>query len=234
MDWFDQVRVRLVPSPAPGVLSVGALAVVALLAAAVYLGPTGRAARLVVTLVHELGHAGVGVLAGRRFTGLVLHGNASGHTVTVGPARGPGRVATTWSGYPAPAVGACLLALAASRGWAAPVLSVVLCGLVLALVRVRSMVALAVVVGVLVGVATLWWWRADSTQSAVLLGAALVLLGGGWVHLAGVVRRGSGQDDPAVLRSLTRVPAGVWILTWGVVNGAATALVGAQLLAMAG
>lgn len=233
MDWFDQVRVRLMPSPAPVVLSGSVVVVIALLAAVAYLGPTGRAARLVVTLVHELGHAFVGVLAGRRFTGLVLRGNSSGHAVTVGPVRGPGRVATTWSGYPAPAVGACLLALAVSRGWAAPVLWLVLCGLVLALVRVRSMVALVVMVGVLVGVAALWWWRADSTQSAILLGAALVLLGGGWVHLATVFRHGSPQDDPAVLRSLTRVPAGVWILTWGVVNGVATALVGAQLLAMA-
>ena len=218
------------PAAAPAVLSVSVVVVVALLSGMAYLGPTGRTARLVVTLVHELGHALVGVLVGRRFTGLVLSGNASGHTVTIGPARGPGRVATTWSGYPAPGVTACLLATAAARGWSAPVLSVALVGLVLALLRVRSMVAFGVVLGVQVAVAALWWWRVDSIQSAVLLGAALVCLTGGWAHLAGVARHGSGQDDPAVLQSLTRLPAGLWILSWGAVQVAACGVVGAALV----
>ena len=76
--------------------------------------------RLAVTLVHELGHALVGLAVGRRFTGFVLRGDMSGHAVTVGPARGPGRVLSTWAGYPAPAVVGAALVWAAGRGWAAP------------------------------------------------------------------------------------------------------------------
>src|SRR5690606_19833180 len=51
------------------------LAVVAAVALAVVLVPQAwRVARLGVTLVHELGHAVVGVAVGRRFTGFVLRG----------------------------------------------------------------------------------------------------------------------------------------------------------------
>ena len=63
-----------------------------------------RVLRVAVTVVHELGHAVVGLLVGRKFTGLVLRPDMSGHVVTVGPSRGPGRVVSTWAGYPAPAL----------------------------------------------------------------------------------------------------------------------------------
>src|SRR5699024_4787175 len=70
----------------------------------VAVAPLWRLLRVVVTVVHELGHAVVGILVGRSFTGLVLRPDMSGHAVTVGPSRGMGLVATTWAGYPAPAL----------------------------------------------------------------------------------------------------------------------------------
>ena len=75
----------------------------------------GEVLRLGVTLVHELGHAFVGMLVGRRFTGFVLRGDMSGHAVTVGPPRGIGRLVTTWAGYPMPGVVALGLVAAASQ-----------------------------------------------------------------------------------------------------------------------
>src|SRR5699024_11577829 len=79
--------------------------------AIIVIDPLWRIARLAVTFVHELGHAVVGILCRRRFTGFVLRGDASGHAVTRGRPRGPGRVLTAWAGYPAPAVvGAVLVA----------------------------------------------------------------------------------------------------------------------------
>ena len=72
----------------PADLSLSVLGVVVLAAAlAALVDPLWRVLRLRVTLVHELGHAFVGMLVGRRFTGFVLRGDMSGHAVTVGPPR---------------------------------------------------------------------------------------------------------------------------------------------------
>src|SRR5688500_5955386 len=114
---------------------------VALVAAlvAVAVSALWRVLRIAVTLVHELGHALVGMAVGRRFTGFVLRGDMSGHAVTVGPSRGSGRVVTTWAGYPAPALVGALMVGAAARGWAAPLVTAALLVLLLALVRVRTL-----------------------------------------------------------------------------------------------
>src|SRR5690625_4327120 len=66
---------RITPSaaPEPGWWILAA-AVAALIA--VVLPPLWRYARLAVTIVHELGHAAVGILVGRRFTGFEI-GRAS-------------------------------------------------------------------------------------------------------------------------------------------------------------
>ena len=92
MDW-QLVRSRTVPAGAD--LAIGAPAVTVALVAAllvVAVPLVWQVLRLAVTLVHELGHALVGMAVGRRFTGFVLRGDMSGHAVTVGPTRGLGRV----------------------------------------------------------------------------------------------------------------------------------------------
>src|SRR5690606_33271005 len=105
---WDRVTPGAAPDPGRRLVLAPAAAL-----AAVVLGPLWRRARLAVTIVHELGHAGVGILVGRRFTGFVVSADMSGHAVTVGPRRGPGRVASTWAGYPAPALlGAALVQIA--------------------------------------------------------------------------------------------------------------------------
>src|SRR5699024_11568697 len=98
-----EIGARIVPDPAPAMGWWLLLALVAALGA-VLLPPLWRLARLAVTIVHELGHAAVGILMGRRFTGFVVSADMSGHAITVGPRRGVGRIASTWAGYPAPAV----------------------------------------------------------------------------------------------------------------------------------
>ena len=186
--------------------------------------------RLGVTLVHELGHAGVGVLVGRRFTGFVLRGDMSGHAVTVGPARGPGRVATTWAGYPAPAVVGALLVLLAVDGWGPVVLAAVVLVLLLSLVRARSVLTVLVVVAVGAGTAWLFWSGSERLQAQVLVATGLVLVVGAWRHLGAVAGSRGGQSDPAVLAALTHVPRVVWLATFALVCAAATWAVAATIL----
>ena len=224
MDW-DQVRTRL--EPATGDVAMTAPAVTVALVAAILVvavPAVWQVMRLVVTLVHELGHALVGLAVGRRFTGFVLRGDMSGHAVTVGPPRGAGRVLTTWAGYPAPALVGAALVWTAGRGWAAPVLTLVIVILLVALVRVRSLLTALVMLVALGAAGALWWWREDSVQAQVLVGAGIVLLVGAWRHLGAVLRTRDRASDPGVLASLTHVPRLVWNASFVLVCAAASLL----------
>lgn len=225
MDWLTEVWHRLQPSATPPDLSWRVLLLVAGAALVVVVVPAlWRLVRLVVTLVHELGHAFTGIACGRRFTGFVLRSDMSGHAVTAGPTSGFGLALTTWAGYPAPFVVSLLLVVGVARGWAAPLLSAGVVALVVALPRVRSLLTGLVLVVVLVGVGALWWWRDDQRQALLLIGVAVVLLVGAWRHLIAVATSGDARSDPGLLARQTRVPRLVWVLSYGVVAAAATIL----------
>ena len=231
MDWFGAVRDRVVPSTGDVGLAARQLVVVLVVALLlVTVEPLWRVVRLAVTLVHELGHAGIGVLVGRRFTGFVLRGDMSGHAVTRGPARGPGRVASTWAGYPMPALVAAGLVVAARRGWSAAVLTVGIVVLLLALIRVRSALTVVVMAVALAGSAALWWWRDDVLQPQVLAGIGLVLVVGAWRHLGAVLRDRTSGSDPGVLAALTPLPRLVWNTTFVIVCTLATWVVAAEVV----
>lgn len=231
VDWVSVVRERVVPVAGGTDLLVSEVGLaVAVALALVFVRPLWRIARVAVTLVHELGHAVVGMAAGRRFTGFVVRGDMSGHAVTSGPARGAGLVMTTWAGYPAPAlVGAAAVWLAA-RGWSAPVVTVGLGVVVLAVSRIRSGFTALVMGAALAGIGALWWWRDDGLQQLVLVAAGSVLIVGAWRHIASVMGNGTGADDPAALARLTRVPRLLWNASFVVVVAAATWVVIGQLM----
>lgn len=208
----------------------GVLVVLGLTAVAVGWVPAWRVLRLGVTLVHELGHAAVGVLGGRRFTGFVLRGDMSGHAVTVGRPRGPAMVATTWAGYPAPALVGAVLVLAGARGWAAPVLTLVLAGLIAALGYVRSVLTGVVVLVTVSATGALWWWRDDQVQQHVVVGLGVLLLVGAWRHLAAAVRGRDPRSDAGALARLTGVPRVLWHLSFALVLALASWLATSELL----
>ena len=223
-------RLHADPATAPG--GAGVVVVLALVLTVVTIPSWWVRARVVVTVVHELGHGLVGALCGRRFTGLVLRGDMSGHAVTVGPARGPGRVLCTWSGYPAPAVVGAFALHAAGAGWAPPVLAATAAVLLGSLLRVRSVYTAVVMVLLAAVTAALWWWAAPAVQGGVLLGTGAFLLVGAWRHLGAVVARTGAGSDPAVLARLTHVPRWCWNASFVLVLAASTGWALRSLLAM--
>jgi hypothetical protein len=231
VEWVQAVRDRAVPAAGEVALTAPRLVVVLAVAGAlVSVQPLWRLVRLVVTLVHELGHAVVGVLVGRQFTGFVLRGDMSGHAVTRGRVRGAGRVASTWAGYPMPALLGGLLVWAAGRGWSAPMVTAGSAILLFALVRVRSVLTVVVMLVALAGSAALWWWRDDALQPQVLVGLGVVLVVGAWRHLGAVLPDRSRSSDPAVLASLTRVPRSWWNLSFAAACALSTWLVVAEVV----
>lgn len=222
---WNEIVARTWPGAAPEAWALWpALALLALILA----WPAARRwGRTLVTIVHEAGHAAVGILVGRRFHGFVVGRDLSGHAVTSGKTRGAGRVLTTWAGYPAPAVLGAVVALGAMRGWAGLILMLSLLLLVVLLVMSRSLrtAGLVVLTGILT--AFLWWWGGP-WRDGLVAGTGLVLLVGAWDSLRDVARSRDGSQDHRTLAQLTALPAGWWLLTWFLVDAAAT---GAVILA---
>lgn len=212
--WDTLTTYRLDPSSTL-VLATGAGALVAVVVDVIWLR-----ARHVVTIVHEGGHALAAVLTGRRLTGIKLHSNTSGLTLSVGRPTGPGMVATAAAGYLSPSVvglvGVALLAFdqVTIMLWAGTVV------LVLMLVMVRNLYgALALVVSgaVVVGVSLF-------TEPEVQAAFAYAMT---WFLLLGAVRpvnelrkqrrrQPGANTDADTLARITPLPASGWVAFFGV------------------
>ena len=187
------------------VLLTGVVALVLVLASV-----TWPRVRLGVTVVHEAGHALVGVLVGRRLRSVHLHSDTSGLTVTRGKPRGPGMVAMLAAGYLAPAVlglvAALLLAAGRSVGllWLLVLLSAVL------LLWVRNGYGFLVLLGGGAGVLLLTWYGDGTVQSVAAYLITWLLLLAAPRPLVELLRDGKRRgrtSDPDQLAALTRVPA---------------------------
>lgn len=209
---------------------------------------TWRWSRVVATWVHECGHAVVGVVVGRSLAGIRVQGDASGVTTTVGPARGAGRVATTFAGYPAPALTGAVMVSAVAAGHTRWVLVGVVAVVVLVAPFQRSWRGLLVTVLVVAAV----WGLAQSPAEArdvsavVVLGCAGFLLAASPRTLmelrrvrvglraggasAGSGGGGVGHSDADSLAHQTGIPAAVWEIVFVVVVGASWWWVGVVLL----
>jgi hypothetical protein len=204
----------------PNVLLAAALALVAVLWTVSW-----RWTRTVVTIAHEGGHALVAVLAGRGLTGIRLHTDTSGLTVSTGARRGPGLVFTFLGGYPAPSVlgfGGALL-VAADR--ASLMLWIAIGLLVATLVHVRNAYGAFSVLatGALVGAVA--WWGEPRLQDGFAAALCWFLLFGGLRAVRELQRsrrrRPDGRSDVDMLAHLTRVPGGMWAALFGLLAGAA-------------
>ncbi len=189
--------------------------------------PAWSVTRHLVTLVHEAGHAVVALLTGRRLGGIRLHTDTSGLTVSSGPPRGPGMMATAAAGYLAPsALGltSVVLVEAGRTPWA---LWAGLVTLALMLAFIRNWFGL-LVVGLAGGAVALLVWRAPtSVQDFGALTFAWFLLIAApratvdlWSHRRRVRTR---TTDADVLARLTVLPAAVWNLFFVLATGSALA-----------
>lgn len=194
---------------------VGSLVVGALL---VLLPGTWHTVRHAVTVVHEGGHGVAAVVSGRRLTGIRLHSDTSGLTVSKGPRTGPGMVLTLLAGYTAPALAALGAAWMLSRGYSAGLLWALLLVLALMLIQIRNWFGLWVILvgaALVVGVT----WLAAPEWQLVFGHVLVVVLALGAVRasieLQSSRRRSrSGQSDADQLARLTRVPGLFWVFVF--------------------
>ncbi|MEP7026024.1 MAG: M50 family metallopeptidase, partial [Actinomycetota bacterium] len=176
-------------------------------------------ARIVVTIVHEGGHALVALAAGRRLAGVRLYRDTAGVTVSAGKPDGPGIVFTTAAGYPAPSLlglGAAAL-LTAGHLTAMLLLSLVLlAGLAIAIRNAYGMLAVLVTAA---AVAVVCLYASAEIQAGFGYAMAWFLLLGGVrpvIELQRDRRRGgAGGSDAEQLARLTSVPGGAWVVLFG-------------------
>jgi len=202
---WDRVASRQQVPEASFVLATGVVALVLVL-----LPATWPRVRLGVTVVHEAGHAVVAVLVGRRLSGVRLHSDTSGLTVSRGRPRGPGMVAMLAAGYLAPALLGLLAAYLLAEGRGVALLWLLVLLLAGLLVWVRNGYGLLVLLVLGGGLFALTWWGSDRAQSVTAYLVTWLLLLAAPRPLVELLGRRSRTSDPAQLAALTHVPAVVW------------------------
>ncbi|MEU3978505.1 M50 family metallopeptidase [Streptomyces sp. NPDC026672] len=195
-----------------------------LAAALVVVVPHGpwRVSRNAVTIAHEGGHGLVALLSGRQLTGIRLHSDTSGLTVSRGKPHGLGMILTAAAGYTAPPLlglgGAALLA----TGHITLLLWVATLLLLAMLVMIRN--AYGALTVILTGGAFLLvsWLAGPQVQAAFAYAVVWFLLLGGvrpaFELQAKRSRGGAGDSDADQLSRLTHVPAGLWLFLFHAVS----------------
>ncbi|MFI1568109.1 M50 family metallopeptidase [Streptomyces sp. NPDC020490] len=181
-----------------------------------------RVSRNAITIAHEGGHGLVALLTGRTLTGIRLHSDTSGLTVSRGKPDGLGMILTAAAGYTAPPLlglgGAALLA----AGRITLLLWLATALLLAMLVMIRN--AYGVLTVVLTGGTFLLvsWLAGAQVQAAFAYAVVWFLLAGGvrpaFELQAKRRRSGAGDSDADQLSRLTNVPAGLWLFLFHAVS----------------
>lgn len=221
------------PPPADELALLGGAA--AALAGCV-LRPLWPTARLVVTAVHELGHALAAILLGGKVNRVHLWLNTAGLTSYSLPG-GSGRLRSATvvaAGYPAPGLagllGAVLVVAGGARWWVAAGALVALALLVL---WVRNPWGIWSTVVAAAGLGWLAWAGPPRLVTAVGAGLVVLLLVGGWraamAHASGRERGLGGVSDAVLAARFLPVPVPAFRALF-VLAASATLFAGAWLL----
>jgi len=224
-------RVTAVVPALPTSVLLGSVAVAAVLV----LSPTlWRLTRHSVTIAHEGAHGVVALAAGRRLSGIRLHSDTSGLTVSAGRPTGLGMVLTCAAGYTGPGLFGLGASALLAAGHAVGLLWALLILLALLLLQIRNWYGLwsVLVTGLVVFAAT--WWLPPSGQAVfAAVGTWFLLLAAPKTVLElqrSRRRRRAPDSDADQLARLTRLPAVVWVGAFLLVDLGALALGGWWLL----
>lgn len=185
-------------------------------------------ARNVVTIAHEGGHAFVALLAGRRLSGIQLHSDTSGVTVSRGKTHGPGMVATAMAGYVTPSLIGLGFAALLTNSKVTVLLWTTIILLAVMLIKIRN--AYGVVSIVVTGLVVF----AISRFTSVAVQAGFAYFFTWFLLFAGIKpifelqskrrRYRSPDSDADQLARLTGVPGLLWVFLFGIVAVGALAL----------
>jgi hypothetical protein len=175
-----------------------------------------RYTRHLVTICHEGAHGLAALCSGRRLSGIRLHSDTSGLTLSRGRRAGPGMIVTSAAGYLGPGLIGLAAAYVLHRQHAVALLWGILALLALLLVQIRNWFGLWAVLVTATAVFAVSWWAPPQWQSALAYaGTFFLLLAAPWTVLELQVarRRGTVRDsDVDTLARVTRLPALLWLV----------------------
>ncbi|MCW2636228.1 MAG: Peptidase M50B-like [Blastococcus sp.] len=215
----------------PSTMLLGTAAAAALLVVSPVLW---RITRHVVTIAHEGAHGAVALAAGRRLSGIRLHSDTSGLTVSAGRPTGLGMVLTLFAGYTGPGIFGLGAAALLAAGHAIGLLWALLVLLALLLVQIRNWYGLwsVLATGAVVFAGT-WWLPPEGQAAFAALATWFLLLAAPRTVLElqrSRRRRTAPDSDADQLARLTRVPGLFWVGVFLVVDVGALLLGGYWLL----
>ncbi|MHA7135449.1 M50 family metallopeptidase [Oerskovia turbata] len=224
------------PVPPPVSAVVLSMSLVALIV--VVFSPVWRVARHVVTIAHEGAHALAALLTGRRLSGIRLHSDTSGLTVSYGKPRGFGMVVTAFMGYVGPGLVGLGAAALLRAGYAVGLLWLLVLLLTLMLLQIRNWFGLWSVLVSGVALVVVSWAATPPVQGAVAYAVT-------WFLLLGAIRpvlelqvsrsRGKArQSDADMLARLTGIPGLVWVAVFLLVTVGAAVLGGYWIVSPVG
>ncbi|MDT0330720.1 M50 family metallopeptidase [Nocardiopsis lambiniae] len=212
------------------------IAAAALALAAVLFNPVWRVGRNVVTIAHEGGHALVALLSGRQLTGIRLHSDTSGVTVSRGRPSGIGMILTVFAGYVSSSIIGLLGILVLMTDHITALLWLSLVVLAAMLLMIRNIYGVISVVGTGAIVFAVSWFTPTEVQAAFAYLFIWFLLFAGVRPVFELqrqrVRQPSPHSDADQLARLTGLPGTLWVMVFALVNIAVTGL-GVWLLLIA-
>jgi hypothetical protein len=218
--------------PDPPALIVAATAVVAL--AAVAVRAVWRVGRNAITIAHEGGHALAAVLTGRKLTGVRLHSDTSGLTLSRGRPTGPGMAFTLLAGYLTPSLLGLLGGWLLAEGRITLLLWLAVALLLAMLVMIRNAYGIVSVGATTAVVFAVSWFASAQVQAVFAYACVWFLLFGGVRPIGELQRlraRGRLPDSDAdQLARVTHLPGIFWVGLFGLINLLALAAGGYLLL----
>ena len=211
--------------PAPSVPVVAGTGLVALLL--ITTPSAWRYTRNLVTIAHEAAHGVAALASGRRLSGIRLHSDTSGLTLSRGRSSGPGMIVTAAAGYAGPGLLGLGAAYMLRIGHAVGLLWLALVLLTLLLVQIRNFFGLCSVLLAAIGVFAVSWWGSSQVQSGFAYAGTWFLLLSAprpVLELQAARRHGRARDSDAdILARLTRVPGLIWVAVFLLITLAALA-----------
>lgn len=178
-----------------------------------------RILRQASTIVHEMGHVFAALLSGRRVSGIKLHTDTSGVTVSRGKPKGPGMLFTALAGYPAPGLLGLGMAVLLTTGHAGAALTLYQVVMLLALILSRNAVGIFSCLVSLLATGAVWWINHPEavvwTVTALAVFYALAGVRGTFdlirVHIRDKPQARS-SDAGQAARAWGRTPVFLWLL----------------------
>ncbi len=210
MQPIERVWVSIVtPQAAPPAWVI--LASTAVAVSMVIYRPLWRRSRHLITTAHEGSHGLVALLSGRRLSGIRLHSDSSGVTLSKGRSSGVGMVLMLLAGYVGPGLIGLGAAALLAADYAVAVLWLLLVLLALLLVQLRNWFGLWSVLSTGAVVVMVSWFAPERAQSGFAYLVTEFLLIGALrpvAELHGSRRRGRAlNSDADQLARLTSLPA---------------------------